>query len=267
MKLDVMPTDETILGFSNRWYKPAIEAATVVELDGFELRVVTTPYFIGTKLEAFRGRGKGDFYASSDLEDIISVLDGRSTLVDDARIPRPNSSATSAEKLANCSTTPNYLNALPGHLAGDEISQARIPMILRTLQSLRGLAPKSERSTKRKKQRRVAGLQERPFRYKVSPRAASTAIWNTPTIWKTPPPGPRRLESHTKKQDVQISLPRGFIWKLANAVKTAVMKITTPNRTILSDVHCAFIQFSDPVTLTDTSEKVSRRGFPSAVPR
>src|SRR5277367_1092221 len=75
MNLDVMPTDETILGFSNRWYKPAIEAAALIELDGFQLRVVTTPYFIGTKLEAFRGRGRGDFYASSDLEDIITVLD------------------------------------------------------------------------------------------------------------------------------------------------------------------------------------------------
>jgi hypothetical protein len=56
MKLDVMPTDEKILGFSNRWYKPAIAAAAVIELDGLELRVVTPPYFIGTKLEAFRGR-------------------------------------------------------------------------------------------------------------------------------------------------------------------------------------------------------------------
>ena len=83
MKLDVMPTDETILGFSNHWYRPAIEAAAIVALDGFELRVVTTPYFIGTKLEALRGRGKGDFYASSDLEDIITVLDGRPTVVED----------------------------------------------------------------------------------------------------------------------------------------------------------------------------------------
>jgi hypothetical protein len=83
MKLDVMPTDETILGFSNRWYKPAIEAAVLVDLDGFELRVVTTPYFIGTKLEAFRGRGKGDFYDRSDLEDIITVLDGRPTVVEE----------------------------------------------------------------------------------------------------------------------------------------------------------------------------------------
>jgi hypothetical protein len=58
MTLDVMPTDETILVFSNRWYKPAIETAALVDLDGFQLRVVTTPYFIGTKLEAFRGRGR-----------------------------------------------------------------------------------------------------------------------------------------------------------------------------------------------------------------
>jgi predicted nucleotidyltransferase len=80
MKLDVMPTDKTILGFSNRWYKPAIEAAAPIDLDGFQLKVVTTPYFIGTKLEAFRGRGKGDFYASTDLEDIINVLDGLASI-------------------------------------------------------------------------------------------------------------------------------------------------------------------------------------------
>ena len=55
-----MPTDETILGFSNRWYKPAIEALALVELDGFQLRVVTTPYLIGTKLEAFRAMREGE---------------------------------------------------------------------------------------------------------------------------------------------------------------------------------------------------------------
>jgi hypothetical protein len=31
------------------------------------------------------------------------------------------------------------------------------------------------------------------------------------------------------EQDVQIALPKGFIWQLASAVKTAVMRITTPN--------------------------------------
>jgi hypothetical protein len=31
------------------------------------------------------------------------------------------------------------------------------------------------------------------------------------------------------EQDVLISLPKGFIWQVANAVKTVVMKIATPN--------------------------------------
>ncbi len=31
------------------------------------------------------------------------------------------------------------------------------------------------------------------------------------------------------EQEVQVSLPKGFIWQLANAVKTVAMRITTPN--------------------------------------
>jgi hypothetical protein len=31
------------------------------------------------------------------------------------------------------------------------------------------------------------------------------------------------------EQDVQINLPNGFIWKTAHAIKTKLMKITTPN--------------------------------------
>jgi hypothetical protein len=92
--LDVMPLDEKILGFSNRWYKPALDSAVVHEL-GRELRVrvVTGIYFCATKLEAFAGRGKGDHQASRDLEDFIAVVDGRAELVkeiqggsDDVRI-------------------------------------------------------------------------------------------------------------------------------------------------------------------------------------
>ncbi len=152
MKLDVMPTDETILGFSNRWYKPAIEAAALVELDGFQLRVVTTPYFIGIKLEAFRGRGRGDFYASSDLEDIITVLDGRPTVVDEvAASPRELRRYISKE-VGRLLHNPEFVNAVPGHIAGDEVSQSRVPMILRTLNSLRGIGarlstPQQSRTT------------------------------------------------------------------------------------------------------------------------
>jgi predicted nucleotidyltransferase len=67
-KLDVMPLNEAILGFSNRWYESAHRSAQDYELEtDLHIRVVTPPYFCATKIEAFRGRGKGD-YRSSDLK-------------------------------------------------------------------------------------------------------------------------------------------------------------------------------------------------------
>jgi predicted nucleotidyltransferase len=156
MKLDVMPTDRTILGFSNRWYKPALRSVATIFLDDLELRVVTAPYFIGTKLEAFRGRGKGDFYASSDLEDIITVIDGRPSLVEEiSNSPSVLRNYVSRE-IGKFLDSREFVNALPGHLPGDEISQARIPSILRTLDSLRTFGPKQTRTatpTRRRRQK------------------------------------------------------------------------------------------------------------------
>ena len=78
--LDVMPLDEEILGFSNRWYAAAMAAAIRHQLaDELVVRVVTDPNFIAAKLEAFKGRGNGEFF-SHDLEDLINVVDGRETL-------------------------------------------------------------------------------------------------------------------------------------------------------------------------------------------
>jgi len=84
--LDVMPTDESVLGFGNRWYAEAIHTAVQVSLpSGRKIRLISPPTFLGTKLEAFYGRGAGDFLASHDLEDIITVVDGRPELSKEIR--------------------------------------------------------------------------------------------------------------------------------------------------------------------------------------
>ena len=84
--LDVMPTDARILGFGNRWYTPAVEHAAKIQLpSGKSIRMVSAPYFLITKLEAFDGRGGGDYLASHDIEDIIAVLDGRPSIVDEVK--------------------------------------------------------------------------------------------------------------------------------------------------------------------------------------
>jgi hypothetical protein len=73
--LDVMPLDPKILGFSNRWYSEALRAAEEVRLPaGSTIRAITASYFLGTKLEAFRGRGRDDYFSSHDLEDFMAVV-------------------------------------------------------------------------------------------------------------------------------------------------------------------------------------------------
>jgi predicted nucleotidyltransferase len=129
MKLDVMPIEEKILGFTNRWYKPAMNAATERELEeGLRIRVVTPPYFIATKLEAFRGRGKNDYANSHDLEDLLTVIDGRDVIGGEIA-----ETAAVREYIARefraLLETPALLDALPGYLLSDSASQERLPIL------------------------------------------------------------------------------------------------------------------------------------------
>lgn len=79
--LDLMPSQPGILGFHNRWYPMAIETAARFNLpSGMAIRLITAPVFVATKFEAFHGRGNNDYLASHDLEDIITVVDGRPEL-------------------------------------------------------------------------------------------------------------------------------------------------------------------------------------------
>jgi hypothetical protein len=135
--LDVMPLDERILGFSNRWYRAAMKSSVTQRLaDDLAIRIVTGPFFIATKLEAFKGRGKGDFFGSHDLEDMISVVDGRATLVKEVRAGAAEFRAYVRAEIKRLLATPRFLDALPGHLLPDAASQSRISVVLARLEGL-----------------------------------------------------------------------------------------------------------------------------------
>jgi len=71
--MDVMPTDERVLGFGNRWYEAAARSAEMFVLpSGREIRLINPALFLATKLDAFAGRGGSDYSASHDLEDIVT---------------------------------------------------------------------------------------------------------------------------------------------------------------------------------------------------
>lgn len=140
LTLDVMPLDEKILGFSNRWYAAAMLTAHAVKIsDDLFLRAITAPYFIGTKLEAFHGRGQEDFLSSHDLEDLIAVIDGRPSLLAEVAAAPENLRRFIAKAIRTLLEDPRFQDALPGYVLPDDAGQARLPQLLKRLESLAAL--------------------------------------------------------------------------------------------------------------------------------
>ncbi|MDP2407726.1 MAG: hypothetical protein U1D36_12760 [Hydrogenophaga sp.] len=115
MQLDLVPLDEKVLDFANRWYKSGFEAARIATLpSGLSLRHLTAPYFVATKLEAFKDRGNNDVYLSHDLEDIITVVDGREKLVGELASAPFEVRHFVAQSFQAVLTHPDFSNVLPG---------------------------------------------------------------------------------------------------------------------------------------------------------
>jgi hypothetical protein len=87
--VDVMGLDEKILGFANRWYKDAFyHSMNHIIDDQNTVRIFTAPYFLASKLEAFKNRGKNqageyDGRTSDDFHDIVFLLVYRDTIWDE----------------------------------------------------------------------------------------------------------------------------------------------------------------------------------------
>ena len=77
--------------------------------------------------------------ASHDMEDIITVLDGRPEIADEIK--------SSSDELRTFLTTTfqifladeNFLDAIPGHLLPDRASQARLPRLIKLLEEIANL--------------------------------------------------------------------------------------------------------------------------------
>ncbi|MEM8682523.1 MAG: hypothetical protein AAGF72_03775 [Pseudomonadota bacterium] len=140
--LDVMPTDEQILGFGNVWYVSAVASSVPNRLpSGTEIRLIDPVHFVATKLEAFDGRGDNDFVMSHDLEDLICVLDGRPELEDEITDAMRELRDHVCKRISDLVNTPQFIESLPGHLPGDAGSQARLPMLMEKLARLAQSTP------------------------------------------------------------------------------------------------------------------------------
>jgi len=131
--LDVMPDDETILGFSNSWYKEGIKKKESRQIENKEIYIFSLPYFLATKFEAYSGRGKNDPRLSSDLEDIILVIDGI-TKFDLSKYQTSTALQNYLSKMAlHCLNDKFMMEAIDGFLNGN---QEKITKIIKRLNSM-----------------------------------------------------------------------------------------------------------------------------------
>jgi predicted nucleotidyltransferase len=138
LAIDVMPTSEEVLGFSNPWYEVGIATAVEQELSsGKRIRAVAPPVVVATKLAAWLGRGAGDVLTSLDVHDIIVLVDGRPELVDElAGQPEELRDFVGAE-LASLRDADYFEYVIQGAVAGyGEIADERARIVAERLDTI-----------------------------------------------------------------------------------------------------------------------------------
>jgi predicted nucleotidyltransferase len=137
--VDLMPTAPEILGFGNRWYPRAVELCEMVELpDGERLRLISAPLFLLTKFEALRSRAGTDLVLSHDLEDIVTVLDGRDSLEDEIAETPADVGEAIQMNFRELLEDPRAIECMSGFLPADAASQGRLPDLLARMRRLTG---------------------------------------------------------------------------------------------------------------------------------
>ncbi len=133
MQLDLVPLDEKVLGFANVWYRTGFANAILSEPEpGSRLKHLSAPYFLATRFEAYKDRGRNDVYASHDLEDIIAVVDGRAELYDELTQASADVKAYVVSNIHALMEHPEITNAMSGIV----LRPIRVPVVLQRLRAI-----------------------------------------------------------------------------------------------------------------------------------
>ena len=129
--LDVMPTKVEILNFTNQWYIEGIKHKVSITLsNGSCIHILSTAFFIASKLEAFKGRGQGDFMSSHDIEDLITVFDGDPLVADKILKSPDNVRAYLGESLTDLLRNEDFTESIEGHI-NDRLNTAERAAIVK----------------------------------------------------------------------------------------------------------------------------------------
>ena len=127
--VDVLPIREEVLGWNSRWFEEALANAVPIMCQGHPVKVVSAPYFVALKLEAFEERGNRDFIASTDFEDVICLFNGRESIVHE--IAECDSlKAKLAGRFTSYLQSPDLKDAIEGFVQTESNPELRFKQIL-----------------------------------------------------------------------------------------------------------------------------------------
>jgi predicted nucleotidyltransferase len=127
LRVDFMPDDENVLGYTNRWYGDAYLHAKDYPLDDeLTVKLVSPEYFVATKLEAYLGRGKDDPLTSRDIEDVLILFDGRPELTNELLDATHDIRRFIGEQLSTLRANSGFDHAVQAAANGDAAREAVI---------------------------------------------------------------------------------------------------------------------------------------------
>jgi predicted nucleotidyltransferase len=115
--IDIMPTQLSNFGTYNIWYQEGFFFAQPYKLDeSTTIKILSAPYFIATKLEAFKSRGQNDGRTSHDFEDIIYILENRHTIWSELQEAPPRVKLYLIHELYKLSKQPDFFEWINCHI-------------------------------------------------------------------------------------------------------------------------------------------------------
>lgn len=132
--VDIMPSSNSPIGPANPWYEFGFENPWAYEINGQVINILSAPCYLATKFEAFNDRGK-DYRTSHDFEDIIYLLDNRTTIVEEILEERSEIRDFLIAELTNLQDSPYYLEYLSAHIH-PLVSAERLPIVQEKIEAI-----------------------------------------------------------------------------------------------------------------------------------
>jgi hypothetical protein len=135
--VDIMPSEDGPMGPSNKWYKLGFGDLWTVKAKEEDIQILKAPCYLATKFEAFNNRGK-DYRTSHDFEDIIYIIDNRTTIVEEIKDTLPEIKTFLQAQLLKLTMLSNYDEILSSHIHPFIIAD-RQPIVMRKITQILAL--------------------------------------------------------------------------------------------------------------------------------